>query len=380
MQSLKSNALEPDLSDVQERGVGGAVRRLARMVPSYGVVLLTVGLIVLFSLLLPQTFPTWTNARLILSNQAVTALLALAVMIPMVAGKIDISVGYGVVLFEILGVSLQTQNHLPWPLVIVVVVILGAALGVVNALLVELAQIDAFIATLGTGTVVYAVALWYTGGQQVTGALPLSFFQMSSGSLLGIPLPAIYVLVLSVVMWLALDHTPLGRYLYAVGANPEAARLNGVSTRRYIVLAFVASGVITALAGVVLASKLRIGQIGVGLDFLLPALVAAFLGSTTIKPGRVNVWGTIVGIVILAVGISGLQQLGGAFWVEPMFNGVTLLVAIGLAGFAGRKRGAVKRLPPPAPLINPQFESSLQTELPVPVPPLPGMSGKGEPQ
>ena len=93
-----------------------------------------------------------------------------------------------------------------------------------------------------------------------------------------------------------------------------------------------------------------------------------------------NVWGTIVGIVILAVGISGLQQLGGAFWVEPMFNGVTLLVAIGLAGFAGRKRGAVKRLPPPAPLVNPQFESSLQTELPVPVPPLPGMSGKGEPQ
>jgi ribose transport system permease protein len=379
MQSLKSNALEPDLSDVQERGVTGAVKRLARMVPSYGVVLLTVGLIILFSVLLPQTFPTWTNARLILSNQAVTALLALAVMIPMVAGKIDISVGYGVVLWEILGVSLQTQNHLPWPLVILVVVVLGALLGVVNALLVEFAQIDAFIATLGTGTVVYAIALWYTNGQQVTGALPTSFFQMSSGNLLGIPLPAVYVLVLSVVMWLALDHTPLGRYLYAVGANPEAARLNGVSTRKYIVLAFVASGVITALAGVVLASRLRIGQIGVGLDYLLPALVAAFLGSTTIKPGRVNVWGTIVGIVILAVGISGLQQLGGAFWVEPMFNGVTLLVAIGLAGFAGRKRSAVKRLPPPSPIAGTTPELSVPIS-PLPVPPLPGMSGKGEPQ
>ena len=85
-----------------------------------------------------------------------------------------------------------------------------------------------------------------------------------------------------------------------------------------------------------LAAKLRIGQASVGLEFLLPALVGAFLGSTTIKPGRVNVWGTIVGVVILAVGISGIQQLGGAFFVEPLFNGVTLLIAIGFAGWTGR--------------------------------------------
>jgi len=95
-----------------------------------------------------------------------------------------------------------------------------------------------------------------------------------------------------------------------------------------------------ALAGVLLASKLRIGQASVGLEFLLPALVGAFLGSTTIKPGRVNVWGTIVGVMILAVGISGIQQFGGSFWVEPMFNGTTLLIAIGIAGYAQRKKGA----------------------------------------
>ena len=88
----------------------------------------------------------------------------------------------------------------------------------------------------------------------------------------------------------------------------------------------------------ILAAKLRIGQASVGLEFLLPALVGAFLGSTTIKPGRVNVWGTLVGVVILAIGISGIQQLGGSFWVEPMFNGLTLLVAIGIAGYAQRKR------------------------------------------
>lgn len=353
MQSLKSNALEPD---VRELRTLSPLARVGRLLPVYGVPLLTLILILLFSALLPQTFPTWTNARLIMSNQAVIAMLALAVMVPMVAGKIDISIGYGVVLWEILAVSLQTQHHLAWPLVILLVVLGGALIGVVNALLVELAQIDAFIATLGTGTVIYALALWYTNGQQVIGQLPPSFLQIANASFLGLPAPAVYVLIISVLLWLALDHLPIGRSLYAVGANPEAARLNGINTRKHIILAFVFSGVLAALAGVVLASKLRIGQIGVGLDYLLPALVAAFLGSTTIKPGRVNVWGTVVAIVILAVGISGLQQLGGAFWVEPMFNGLTLLIAIGIAGIAGRRRAAVRHtapVKPPPPTTDP---------------------------
>jgi len=118
--------------------------------------------------------------------------------------------------------------------------------------------------------------------------------------------------------------------------------LNGIPVRRYVIGVFVASGVITGLAGCVLGAKLRIGQANVGLDFLLPALVGAFLGSTTIKPGRVNIWGSIFGILILAVGISGIQLFGGAFFVEPLFNGATLVVAIALAAFAQRRRTVVK--------------------------------------
>ena len=123
-------------------------------------------------------------------------------------------------------------------------------------------------------------------------------------------------------------------------ASKVTPTLNGIPTRKFVVGAFVASGLLTAFAGVLLASKLRIGQASVGLEFLLPALVGAFLGSTTIKPGRVNVWGTIVGVAILAVGIAGIQQFGGSFWVEPLFNGATLLIAIGIAGYAQRKKGA----------------------------------------
>jgi len=252
-------------------------------------------------------------------------------------------VGYGIVLWHILAISLQTLLGLPWPIAVAVVLLLGAITGFLNGLLVEVAKIDSFIATLGTGTVLYALALWHTGGRQMVGVLPEGFYDLSTTFIFGLPITGYYLIAITIVMWVVLEYTPIGRYLYAIGANQRAAQLNGIPTRKYVIGAFVASGTMTALAGVILASKLRIGQASVGLEFLLPALVGAFLGSTTIKPGRVNVWGTIVGVSILAVGISGIQQFGGSFWVEPLFNGVTLLIAIGIAGYAQRRKGAAKR-------------------------------------
>ncbi len=221
-----------------------------------------------------------------------------------------------------------------------VVILLGAFTGLLNGLLVEVARIDSFIATLGTGTVLYALALWHTGGRQVVAALPQGFLALNGTMVFGLPITGFYVLALAVILWLVLEYLPIGRYIYAIGANPKAAALNGIPVERFTMGAFIASGTLTAVTGVLLASKLRIGQASVGLEYLLPALVGAFLGSTTIKPGRVNVWGTMVGVAVLAVGIAGIQQFGGSFWVEPLFNGVTLLAAIGMAGYAQRKRGA----------------------------------------
>jgi ribose transport system permease protein len=350
MSSIRSTALEPTRSELREASLG---QRIARLIPVYGLVILTVLLILLFSVLLPQTFPTLLNLRSILSDKSLIALLSLAAMIPMMTGKIDLTVGYGIVLWHILAITLQIHVGLPWPVAVVIVILAGAAFGWFNGFLVEVARIDSFIATLGTGTVIYAVALWYTGGRQMIGDLPPSFFLVNSGNVFGMPVTAFYVLVIALLLWVVTEYLPIGRYFYAIGANPRAAELNGIPTRRYVIAAFMASGAITAVAGVVLAARLRIGQASVGLDFLLPALVGAFLGSTTIKPGRVNVWGTIVGVIILAVGISGIQQFGGAFWVEPMFNGVTLLIAIGFAGWTGRRRGrAIVRVEPSAGLTQ----------------------------
>lgn len=339
--SLQSDALEPTRAELAGLSAG---ERFRRYLPVYGLPIIGVMLIALFSFLFPETFPTLANANALIDNKAIIALLSLAVLAPMAAGKIDLTIGFGIVLWHILVISLQLNYHIPWQFAVLIVLLLGAGLGLLNALLVEYAQIDAFVATLGTGTITYAIALWYTGGRQVVGELPESFYAIDATHIGGLPISAIYVLVLSVALWIVFDYLPLGRFIYAIGANPRAAALNGISVRRYVTLSFVCSGVMTAFAGVVLAAQLQIGQASVGLDFLLPALVGVFLGSTTIKPGRVNVWGTLVGVMVLAVGISGIQQLGADFYVEPLFNGVTLIGSIGIAGFAQRKRiGSIAR-------------------------------------
>jgi ribose transport system permease protein len=293
--------------------------------------------------LLPDSFPTAINARSILSDKAIIALLALSAMVPMMAGRIDLTIGFGIVMWHILAISLQVQYGVPWPLACLIVMLCAGATGLINGLLVEVAQIDSFIATLGTGTILYALALWHTEGRQVIGELPAGFVNINGLSMFGVPIPAVYVMMVAVALWIITERMPLGRHIYAIGANEKAAALNGIPVRAYIIGVFVASGLLVGFTGCVLASKLQIGQANVGLDYLLPSLVGVFLGSTTIRPGRVNVWGTIVGVLILAVGISGIQQLGGAFFVEPLFNGVTLLVSIALAGFAQRRRSVARR-------------------------------------
>jgi ribose transport system permease protein len=331
-------------------------------VGTWGLPVLTVALFVLFAVLLPTTFPTTGNIRAILTNQSIPAILALGATIPIVTGRFDLSIGYGLGLSHVLAMWLLVEGGLAWPLVVVLVLAGGVVVGLVNGFLVEVAQIDSFIATLGTGSVLYALTGWVTGGGRIVpgqGGLPPAFTDLTNSSLAGLPVTFWYVVLLVLALWLMLEHLPLGRYLYVVGANPRAAELVGIPRRRVILYAFLGSGVVTALAGVLLAAQQQIGDPSAGQSYLLPAFVGALLGSTTIKPGRANAVGTLVAVAVLAIGLSGLQQKGAAFWVTPLFNGLTLLAAVGLAGFAARRRqragtvvGAASRTsgspPPPA--------------------------------
>ena len=221
-------------------------------------------------------------------------LVALSVFIPMVANQFDLSAGFNVGISQVLAIGLQGQG-LPWWAAVCAVLVMGAAVGLANGLLITRVKIDSFIATLGTGTILYGLNAWYTGGQQVLASLPPEFLAIS-GSVWIVPAPAIYALAASLTLWIVFEYLPLGRYLYVLGASPRAAELNGISAKRYITLGFVAAGTLAAFAGVVLQSQLQVGQSSVGQEYLLPAFTAALLGATSIRPGRVNVWGTVLAV------------------------------------------------------------------------------------
>jgi ribose transport system permease protein len=321
-----------------------------RLIANQALLLLTLALIGVFSGLMPQTFPTALTMQSILSDKSIVAFLALAEMTVIAANQFDLSVGFMVSLLHSLAIGLMVNVGLPWPLVVAIVLGIGLAIGALNGVLVRYAKIDSFIATLGVGTVAYGLAGWYTAGEQIIGDVPRGFVALDHTRLLGVPLPALLVLGLAFVMWIIFEFLPTGRYLYVIGANERTAELTGIRVNRYVIGAFMASGVITAVAALLVAARIQVGQSNVGQEYMLPAFVGALLGSTTVKPGRVNVWGTVVAVLILAVGISGIQQMGGAFYVEPLFNGVTLIIAVGMAGWAARRRLRASRDKPANPV------------------------------
>jgi ribose transport system permease protein len=202
---------------------------------------------------------------------------------------------------------------------------------------------------------------------QVLAPLPQSFLDLSA-VVYGIPLPAVYVAMVATAMWIVFEYLPVGRFIYVLGISPRAAELNGISEKRYITGALVASGMLSAWAGIVLQSQLQVGQSTVGMEYLLPAFTAVLLGATAIKPGRVNVWGTVLAVAVLAVTVAGLNQLGAPFFVEALFNGATLIIAVGLAVVANKRQAANRSRVATIPvtrIIDPKSESGVtQTKSP----------------
>lgn len=311
---------------------------LSDFVSTYGLLIVFVVVLAVFSALRPNTFLSTGNIGNLLTSQSITALLAFAVMLPLTTGRFDMSVGYHIGLAHVLMIGLQVNGGIAWPVAAALVLVAGLVIGLVNGLLVAKFKIDAFIATMGVGSLLYGVSNWYTDGQQIPGfSLPDSFTGLT-GSVAGVPLPALYVAVVAVLLWLLLERMPVGRSLYVIGSNARAAELSGLNVPRYVMGAFIGSGVLCALAGVLLASILRAATPSVGPEYLLPAFAGVLLGATSIKPGRVNVVGTVLAVLVLAFSFSGVQQLGAAFYVEYFFNGGILILAVSLSVYAAIRR------------------------------------------
>jgi ribose transport system permease protein len=226
-----------------------------------------------------------------------------------------------------------------------IAVLACTCVGVVSGFVVVKLKVNSFIATLGIGQVVSAIVLKLSFNRQITGTFSSTFERFGRGDLLGIPVVFYYLAGLGLICWYVLEHTPIGRFIYATGGNPEAARLAGLRTDRIMWGSLIASSFLAGVAGVVLSAKVGLFTSATGPNYLFPAIAAVFFGASQLK-GRPNVGGTFIALFALAFGIKGLQLVVGtdSYWVNPMFQGTTLIIAVALASQRGvakiRKRKA----------------------------------------
>jgi ribose transport system permease protein len=297
---------------------------------------LLVAIFLLFGLWIPNTFLTATTFKVVGGDQVVVAVLALALLIPLTAGVFDLSVG-NMLAFSLVIVSwFQANTGLNGFVSSVLAVLACGAVGFVSGLVVVRFRVDSFIATLGMSQILAAATLYISSNKQIVGVLSPTFLEFGRKELLGIPVVVYYLVALALVIWYVLAFTPLGRHLFATGANAEAARLSGVRTDRLVWGSLVGSGVIAGIGGVIYGAKIGSFSNSFGPPLLFPAFAAVFFGSTQFK-SRPNVWGTLLAVYTLAFGVKGLQLAfaSGVYWITPLFNGVALVLAVALAARSG---------------------------------------------
>ena len=302
-------------------------------------------LFAIFAVWVPDTFVNWDTWKALLDDQAITAVVAIGLVIALSAGSFNLAVGAQVGIGSMFAAWLLAKHGLSVPTTIVLTVISGGVIGIVSGLLITGARIDSFIATLGVSSILLALISWLSNGQQIL-ELGSSYQSISTHEIFGITNPVYIMLAVALVVWYFLERTPAGRKVYATGGNKDAARLAGVPTARVIVLAMMSCGLVCALAGILVSSRVATGDPTVGPSYLLPAFAAAFLGSTQFRGGRYNVWGTVVAVYVLATGVKGLQLAGAPVWIPELFDGVALLLAVGLAKFEALPGGgkAIRRV------------------------------------
>ncbi|WP_394941283.1 ABC transporter permease [uncultured Ilumatobacter sp.] len=304
----------------------------------YSGLYLWASLIIVFSIWQPRLFPTSATVHSVAANRAVAAMLALGVMIPLIGGVFDLAIGATANLATLSAVLLITNGH-SIAVAVIVAILIGALIGAINGFIVVRLRVGSFIATLGMASVLAAVQIIVTGNSQPRSPSNSTWTALTQTKVLGFQIIVLYMLIIAAVLWWGLRHTPAGRYLYAIGSSPEAARLSGVRVDFYTWMSLIASGTLAGIAGVLYAS-LSGPSLSYGPALLLPAFAAVFLGSTQFSPGRYNVWGSILAIYVLATGVKGLQLVTDVVWLDLMFSGGALIAAVAVAG--GRQRAGAE--------------------------------------
>ena len=315
---------------------GRVGRRMVRLITALGLPAGLAIIVVVFSALKPSEFDTMGNLGTILGSQAVSLVVTLGLLFALVAGEWDLSVG------GTLGLALTLTGYLNavvgvniW-LAVLVALFAGVAVGAVNAVVIVGFRVPSLVATLGMATLLEGIS-YGISNQTISGLNP-SFVNFGEGTIGQIPYLFFVALAITLVVFYVLRYTPFGRYLYFVGSSHDVATLAGIRVGRIRTSALVISGFMSALAGVLLSASLGSTGPSIGPGYLLPAFAAAFLGATTIDPGRLNVWGTFVAVYFLVTGVTGLELLGASSSIQNIFYGAVLIVAVSLTQHVSTSR------------------------------------------
>lgn len=298
-----------------------------------GAVYTFIGLIIIFSFWAPNTFPTYTTVAQVLNENSITGLMALSLIIPLSAGVFDLSIGYALGLCNVLVAHLIVGDNMSPLLAIALTLLCALGIGLLNAVVVVIFKIDSLIATLATGSLLLAGITIVSGQTEIVGpGLSSGFFEeLGNAGIHGIDLPVFYMLVVALIIWFVLERTVGGRQLYATGYNPDASRLAGIPVNRLRFISLLVSAMVAGgIAGICVTSQIAAGSATVGPPYLLNAFAAAFLGATQLRQGRFNPWGTLIAVLLLGAGTTGLALANTPSWAPSVFTGVVLLVALGI--------------------------------------------------
>lgn len=328
LETYTAPTITPSLSQSTRR------RRLPYgLVYRYGVIGVWLIEIAIFGALQPDTFLTLGNAQSILSSQAALLVLALALVPTLMVNEYDLSIASTMTVSATLVGQLNGVDH--WNVVLTVVIGIAAALlvGVVNGLLTVYVGVQGIVVTLGMGTLLLGLSIWVSQSLTV-GGVSSQLSSVMNHPVFGISAAFYYAAVIAALLWYGYRHTPLGRYMAFTGHNREVARLSGLPVNAIRMAGFVAGGLLAGIAGIITVGVAGGLQPSSLQTLLLPAFAAAFLGSAVFEPGRVNPLGTCVALLFLATGITGLELAGLSSWIEDVFYGAAVIVAVTVSRLA----------------------------------------------
>jgi ribose transport system permease protein len=302
-----------------------------RRAEQFGLIAVWLLMIAVFGYLRPETFLTWPNFSTILGSQAVLVVVALGLLVPLTANDFDLSIAYTMTMSSMLIAVMNVNLGIGIGWSILATLATGLAVGLANGLLITIFRIHSLIVTLGVGTFLHGVTLWMSDSMTISGVSTKLIDAVIVERLFGIPLEFYYAIGIALIIWYVLEYTAVGRRILFVGRGREVARLSGINTDRVRVACMMASGFLGALAGVLYTGTQGAADPVSGVSYQLPAFAAAFLGSTCILPGRFNPWGTTVAVYFLVTGITGLVFLGFSSFIQEMFYGGALVVAVTLS-------------------------------------------------